>query len=157
MQRTNPSQMVQRTTATLIALIMNNMFLDVSRETRYLRGGEKSSTRELVCQNEPLSCRPPLPVIFPQTWRETELLGQLRWTCEEMGQCSKVTQFCHLHMLNEAKIYISEILIPAPVSSSTVSAPVLKIKSHKMSVSISLKKHCTRFRTDKKQKKQNVM
>lgn len=36
---------------------------------------KKSSEGELVCQSEPLSSRPPLHVIFSQTWRETELLG----------------------------------------------------------------------------------
>lgn len=40
------------------------------------------------------------------------------------GPVLKNDTVCDLHMLNEAKIYISEILIPAPVSSSTVSAPV---------------------------------
>lgn len=65
---------------------------------------EKSSMCELVCQNEPLSSQPPLPVIFPQTQREavchlpsdigrSRITGALKCTCQKLGQCSVVTLF----------------------------------------------------------------
>lgn len=40
------------------------------------------------------------------------------------GPAFKSDTICDLHMMNETKIYISEMLIPAPLSSSTVSAAV---------------------------------
>lgn len=54
---------------------------------------EKSSTWELVCQNEVHSSRPPLPVIFPQEGREAELVEHSHEHVRKFGQRSIVTPF----------------------------------------------------------------
>lgn len=107
----------------LIALIVNNMFRDVSHWRWCLRGEKKSSVWELVCQNEPLSSRPPLPVIFPQTGREAELLGHSNEHARKWASAQSWHRLWFLHTLKEAKIYISEILISPQISSGMVTAP----------------------------------
>lgn len=67
----------------LIALIANNMLLRVARQRRLLGGGKRScggggGGGELVCQDELLSTRPPLPVSSPQTRRGGGITGAFR-------------------------------------------------------------------------------
>lgn len=61
---------------------------------------------------------------LPSDVEGNRITGTLRMNMRGNGPVLKSDTVCDLHMLNEAKIYISEMLIPAPVSSSTVSAPV---------------------------------
>lgn len=51
----------------------------------------------------------------------------------------KSDAICDLHMLNEPKIYISEMLIPAHSLKWHSFSPSLKIKFHKMSRLVSLR------------------
>lgn len=128
----------------LIALIANNMFLRVARQRRLL-GGEKgaaaAAAAELLCQDEPLSSRPPLPVSSPQTRRGGGITGAFKWTCEEMGQRSTLTQFAipppprpPTHPPSYAKWGKNYALHKWGVNlSSGLNSPVINITSDKIS------------------------
>lgn len=100
---------------------------DLERE-RYIGGvGEGSAFRACL-----LSSRPPLPVISPQTRRENRITGALGWRrARKWASAQKWHRLWFLHMLNEAKIYISETLIPCSGSQvAQIQPQFFKITSH---------------------------